>query len=100
MYATRLVQIPGTIIKNTGSGSYLVQLENSQKQLSQHQDHIRLCLAVTETQATSDHQGDYLDKMDDILPIFPPAGRANITPPSPPPPHRSQRIRRPPQRYI
>ena len=92
--------IPGTIIKKTVSGSYLVQLENSQKQLSRHQDHIRLRLAVTETQATSDHQGDYLDEMDDILPIFPPASRANITPPSPPPLRQSQRIRHPPQRYI
>ena len=92
--------IPGTIVKKTGPGSYLVQLENSQKQLSRHQDHIRLCLAMAETQATSDHQGDYLDEMEDILPIFPPAGRTNVTPPSPPPLRRSQCIRHPPQRYI
>ena len=92
--------IPGTIVKKTGPGLYLVQLENSQKQLSRHQDHIRLRLATAETQATSDHQGDYLDEMEDILPIFPPAGRTNITPPSPPPLRRSQHIRHPPQRYI
>ena len=92
--------LPGTIIKKTGFASYLVQLENSQKQLSRHQDHIRLRLAVAETQTTGDHQGDNLDDVEDILPAFSSVGETNITPPSPPPPRRSQRIRRPPQRYI
>ena len=58
--------LPGTIIKKTGFASYLVRLENSQKQLSRHQDHIRLRLAVAETQTTGDHQGDNLDDMEDI----------------------------------
>ena len=100
--------LPGTIIKKTGFASYLVQLENSQKQLSQHQDHIRLRLAVAETQTTGDHQGDNLDDMEDILPVFSSVGETNVTlpspspspSPSPPPPRRSQRIRRPPQQYI
>ena len=86
--------------KKTGFASYLVRLENSQKQLSRHQDHIRLHLAVAETQTAGDYQGDNLDDMEDILPAFSSVGETNITPPSPPPPRRSQRIRRPPQRYI
>ena len=96
MYTTRLVRLSGFQALSSRR-QVLARTWYNWKTLSRHQDHIRLRLAMAETQATSDH---YLDEMEDILPIFPPAGRTNVTPPSPPPLHRSQRIRHPPQWYI
>ena len=93
--------IPGFIVKKTGPVSYRVQLKASKQQLCRHQDHIRLRLTEVPDSAEASDQCqesyDAVDDADDDIPLFPQFSRAEN--PVPEPLRRSQRIRRPPQRY-
>ena len=70
MYTTRRVPLSGfQALSSRRQVLAHTYIENSQKQLSRHQVHMRLCIAVAETQITSDYQGDNLDEMEDIFPL-------------------------------
>ena len=95
------MEIPGFIVKKMGPVSYRVQLKASKQQLCRHQDHIRLRLTEVPDSAEASDQCqesyDAVDDADDDIPFFPQFSRAEN--PVPEPLRRSQRIRRPPQRY-
>ena len=86
--------LPAVVIKQTGSVTFLVELEDK-RQVRRHQDHIRY-RASTDNTAIVDNQS--LDDNDDFLPILPCVNDpvdAQATVPS----RRSHRIRCPPQRF-
>ena len=89
--------IPGFIVEKTGPVSYLVQLKASQQQLCRHQDHIRLRLDESPDSAEAGDQCQESGDAVDDIPIFPQFRSPEN--PVPEPLRRSQRIRRPPQRY-
>ena len=93
--------IPGTIVKQTGPVSYVVEVEQGQ-QWKRHVDHLRDVSVVNSpetVQTPPDQPQSEVDDLPIILPEVPDQPVQNL-PAAVPQPRYPQRIRNPPDRYI